>query len=411
MQHRAEFADSISAVPRSGVREPEIPNHSSIAIRGGGENSARVLKETLDSIPMGVSVMDGDLNVVAFNQTFVDLLEFPPGLIGPHTSFEQVIRYNAERGEYGPGDVDEQVRERVDLARKFMPHCFERERPDGTVIEIRGNPMPGGGFVTTYTDITKRKTAEREVCHLNGQLLDHAERLERSNSELEQFAYVASHDLQEPLRMVASYCQLLQRRYADKLDEDANEFIAFAVDGATRMQELINDLLAYSRVATQPGQHEPVDLGEVLDAARANLTIAIEESGAKITAASLPTIPGNRTQLAQVFQNLLGNAIKFRGEAKPEIHVGAWRQDDVWQISLKDNSIGMDPNYADRIFQIFQRLHSVGKYPGTGIGLAVCKKIVERHGGRIWVDTRLGCGSTFHFTLSAEGPAQGGSRD
>jgi signal transduction histidine kinase len=228
-----------------------------------------------------------------------------------------------------------------------------------------------------------------------------AQALARSNADLEQFAYVASHDLQEPLRMVSSYCQLLAQRYKDKLDSEALEFIQFAVDGARRMQVLINDLLQYSRVSTRGKPFEPVDLTEVLEDAKANLRFAIEESGAVITNDPLPTVAVDRTQITQVMQNLLGNAIKFRNEKPPRIHVGVTRDKRWWEISVRDNGIGFEQKFADRIFGVFQRLHTRDQYPGTGIGLAVVKKIVERHGGRIRAESEPGKGSCFTFTLPA----------
>jgi PAS domain S-box-containing protein len=244
-------------------------------------------------------------------------------------------------------------------------------------------------LVGTVHDVTERKQYEDE--------------LQRSNAELEQFAYVASHDLQEPLRMVSSYTQLLGRRYKGQLDEDAEEFIDYAVDGAERMQRLINDLLSYSRVGTRGRELAPTELSVVMEAAMANLRLAIEENDAQVTSDTLPTITGDRPQLMQLFQNLIGNAIKFRGEESPEVHVGAERQDGEWLISVRDNGIGLDPEYADRVFVIFQRLHGRREYEGTGIGLAVCKRIVERHGGRIWVESTPGAGSTFYFTLPDTG--------
>jgi len=228
-----------------------------------------------------------------------------------------------------------------------------------------------------------------------------ADELASLNTELEQFAYVASHDLQEPLRMVGSYLQLIEKRYGEKFDADAREFIGFAVDGAGRMKRLITDLLAFSRIGTRGQVFKPTPLGMALDDALANLKTTIADSGAEITRDLLPTVHGDQSQLMQLFQNLLGNALKFRGKETPRVHVGAVRKDDHWQISVADNGIGIAPQYAERIFVIFQRL-TPGQHPGTGIGLAVCKKIVERHGGRIWVESVEGRGATFFFTLPDE---------
>jgi len=223
--------------------------------------------------------------------------------------------------------------------------------------------------------------------------------LERSNKELEQFAYVASHDLQEPLRMVSSYTELLGRRYSDKVDDKGRKFIKFAVDGAVRMQRLINDLLEFSRVSTRGKAMQPVDVNRVLGAVRANLSIAIKEADALVTNDAMPTIVADETQLVQLLQNLIGNAIKFRGGERPLVHVSAQPGAAECVFAIRDNGIGIAPAYFERIFVIFQRLHGRGEYPGTGIGLAVCRRIVERHGGRIWVESAPGQGSTFYFAL------------
>jgi PAS domain S-box-containing protein len=251
---------------------------------------------------------------------------------------------------------------------------------------------------------TRAEKARAEAEAVGEELKKAVIELERSNTELQQFAYVASHDLQEPLRMVASYTQLLGRRYRGKLDDDADEFIAYAVDGANRMQALINDLLAYSRVSTQGKAFQRTDSEVALNKALANLRMAIEDSGANITYDPLPTLLADETQMTQLFQNLLGNAIKFRDEEPLSVHVSAELRGRDWLFSVHDNGIGMDPQYADRIFVIFQRLHSKAEYPGTGIGLAVCKRVVERHGGRIWVESQPGKGSTFYFTIPDNQP-------
>lgn len=229
-----------------------------------------------------------------------------------------------------------------------------------------------------------------------------SQELARSNAELEQMAYVASHDLQEPLRMVTSYLQLLEQRYGGQLDADAHDFIEFAVDGAKRMQALIDDLLSYSRVGTKAKPLQPTDCEAVMKTALQSLRMAIEESGAQIQCAGLPRVLGDAAQLAQLFQNLIANAIKFRGEAVPRIDIRTEREDGFWRFEVRDNGIGIAPDYFERIFVMFQRLHNRSKYPGTGIGLAICKKIVERHGGRIWVDSAPGQGAVFKFTLPQE---------
>jgi signal transduction histidine kinase len=225
--------------------------------------------------------------------------------------------------------------------------------------------------------------------------------LERSNADLEQFAYVASHDLQEPLRMVAGYTQRLAKRYKGKLDEEADEYMDLIVDGAARMQHLVKDLLAYSRVGGREEKHAPIDCGIVLQTALAALGAVIRESGAVVTHDPLPIVTADELQLTQVLQNLIGNGIKFHATPPPAIHVSCRREGARWIFSVKDNGIGIEPQDAERIFVIFQRLHSRQDYPGTGIGLALCKKIVERHGGRIWVESEPGKGSTFYFSLPA----------
>jgi PAS domain S-box-containing protein len=248
------------------------------------------------------------------------------------------------------------------------------------------------GHIGTIEDITERKQAEKD-------LTQRALELERSNAELEKFAYVASHDLQEPLRMVSSYTQLLGRRYKGKIDSDADEFINFAVDGVKRMQVLINDLLAYSRVGSQAKPFVPTNCALILPQVRKNLQLAIADSAAVITYNFLPTVLGDSSQLIQLFQNLLGNAIKFHKDSPPQITIEVEAKNNEWLFAVRDNGIGIEPDYAERIFIIFQRLHTRDDYPGTGIGLAICKKIVERHGGKIWVEPNLPQGSVFYFTL------------
>lgn len=225
--------------------------------------------------------------------------------------------------------------------------------------------------------------------------------LQRSNEELRRYAYVASHDLQEPLRMVSSYLQLIEQRFADKLDEEGREFIAFAVGGALRMKNLITDLLLYSRVETQSRNFALIDLQQVLDKTLQLLEVTIKETGASITNEALPQLNADEELMLQLFQNLIGNAIKYRSTRKPEIHISAICEDDQWIFSIRDNGIGIEPQYLERIFVIFQRLHGSNEYPGTGIGLAICKKAVELHDGRIWAEAEMGTGTTFYFTIPA----------
>ncbi len=297
-------------------------------------------------------------------------------------------------------DLTDRQRGRVRSGELGVAHFEKRYlRADGrtvwvdlAVALVRGADGSPLYEIAVFDDITERKHAEAAL---------HAahEELKRSNAELEQFAYVASHDLQEPLRMVSSYTQLIQRRYGDKLDGDAKEFMHYVVDGAARMKQLIEDLLAYSRVGTKGKEFRPIELEAALKRAVTNLRAAIQESGASVTWDPLPQVVADDGQLAQLFQNLIGNALKFRGAGVPRVHVSALEKEGEWEISVRDNGIGIEPQYFERIFMVFQRLHTKGEYPGTGIGLAICKKVVERHGGTIWVTSQPGEGSEFHFTL------------
>ncbi len=282
---------------------------------------------------------------------------------------------------------------------------LELRHRDGRITSVLYNASvyrdEGGNIIGVFAaarDVTERKRAEEQVRR-------YTEELRRSNQELERFAYIASHDLQEPLRTISSFSQLLARRYQGRLDSDADEFITFLVEAATRMQTLIQDLLAFSRVGTRGAPFVPVECEAVVNAAAENLEVSIAKSGAVISRDLLPQLVADKTQLIQVFQNLFGNAIKFhQPDQPPRIHVSASRYNRSWQFSVRDNGIGIDREFFDRIFIIFQRLHDREEYPGTGIGLAICKKIIERHGGRIWVESEPGKGSTFHFTIPDEKP-------
>jgi PAS domain S-box-containing protein len=264
-------------------------------------------------------------------------------------------------------------------------------------IELMLSPLESAEGILVTAAIRDISVRQRAAANL----LQKVEELKRSNEELEQFASIASHDLQEPLRMVASYTQLLSRRYKGKLDSDADEFIAFAVDGASRMQRLIQDLLAYSRVGTRGSDLLDISSEDALRHALLNLRGAIEESSALVTHDPLPTVSADETQLVQLFQNLVGNAIKYQGPGVPKVHIAVARgSGKKWTFSVQDNGLGIEPQYFEKIFGMFQRLHKREAFAGTGIGLAICKKIVEQHGGRISVDSKLGHGSTFRFALA-----------
>ena len=321
-------------------------------------------------------------------------------------NFEKVTEYSSEMiQKMSPLDlfsgedknrVAEKIQSAFTIGEDFVEADLLSRSGKQTPYYFTGlNAWIGGKslLVGTGLDITNLRLAE---ARLNRAL----EELQRSNRELEQFAYVASHDLQEPLRMVSSYTQLLERRYADKLDQDARDFIHYAVDGANRMQQLIQDLLSFSRVTTKGLPQTRIQAGDALKEALANLQAAITETGAQVTHDDLPEVVADRSQLVQLFQNLIANSVKFRkSDTPPRIHVSTEQQDAGWTFSIRDNGIGIDPRYFDRIFTIFQRLHTKQAYPGTGIGLALCKRIVERHGGRIRVDSEPEKGTVFRFTL------------
>ena len=258
-----------------------------------------------------------------------------------------------------------------------------------------------GLMISMFYLFRQADESARLLSAANQELEKRAEELAQSNADLEQFASVASHDLQEPLRMVASYCQLLQRRYAEQLDERANEYIDFAVDGATRMKQLVDDLLAYSRAGRTNVDGDPVAVANVVKTVMQNLATAIEECGAEITHDELPVVRAHRGELTQIFQNLINNAIKYRSDTVPRVHISATFENGLHEFSIADNGIGIAPEYAGKVFQIFQRLHTNEEYAGTGIGLAICKKIVESNGGQIWFETNVERGSIFRFTLRA----------
>jgi PAS domain S-box-containing protein len=329
------------------------------------------------------------------SENVIDLLGYPASKFVTNRKFFTGIIH--------PGDlkrVQEKTKAWVAAGRPGILNLeFRCRRADGTYIWIEDHMISvrsdgkQSSMAGVLIDITEHKSSEEKLKQL-------AEKLALSNKELEQFAYVASHDLQEPLRMVASYIQLLQRRYKGQLSVEADEFINFAVDGVVRMKTLINDLLIYSRMNTQEFPFEPTDCSKIIEQVKVNLKSAVEESKAAITYDSLPVIDANHLQMTQLFQNLVSNAIKFRKpDEPPKIHISCRQTEDEWLFSVADNGIGIEKEFTERVFIIFQRLHNYKEYPGTGIGLAICKKIVEKMGGHIWVESEPGRGSIFSFTI------------
>ena len=355
------------------------------------EDHSSRLQSILDNISQGLTVFDKNLRLIAWNDRYEELLELPVDLIQHGVSLDTIVRRSVETGYFGPGEPDAVVANYFD-ADFSKPYRNDLLTPSGRILDHRREPMPDGGCVNTFTDITELKGAEEALSKRAGELA-------RSNADLEQFAYVASHDLQEPLRMVASYCQLLQRRYAEQLDKRANDYIEFAVDGATRMKQLVDDLLAYSRAGQPESSRETISATGALESVLKNLDTMIAESQAQITYDELPPVHVRTGELTQIFQNLIGNAIKYRGEDLPTVHVSASTKNGQWEFSVADNGIGISQDYAGKVFQIFQRLHTKQEYPGTGIGLAICKKIIESNEGKIWFEPNSNGGSIFRFTL------------
>ena len=381
-----------------------------IAERVRAERAAQEAREYAESIVDTVReplvVLDADLRVISASRSFYQTFQVAP------EGTEGQLLYDLGRRQWDIPRLQELLEEIVPENTTIDNFDVEHDFPaiGRRVMLLNARRIYREANETqlillAIEDITERVQAEA--------LREHSEALERSNRDLEQFAYVASHDLQEPLLMVSSYTQLLARRYKGQLDADADDFIAFAVEGANRMQRLINDLLTWSRLTTRGKPLEPTDCSSALGQARVNLSAAIAESNALVTNDDLPTVMADEAQLARLFQNLIDNAIKFRGQEPPRVHVsaerlplpqaGEGRGGGEWIFSVRDNGLGIEPQYHERIFVIFQQLHGKEKYPGTGIGLAICKRIVERHGGRMWVESELGEGSTFYFTIPVIG--------
>ncbi|MBV6407516.1 MAG: Adaptive-response sensory-kinase SasA [Rhodocyclaceae bacterium] len=363
-----------------------------------------VLQATLEAMDQGISVVDKDLRMTALNRRFCELLEFPADMALSGASFADFCRFNAERGEYGPCDVEEKVREMVERARHVTPHCFRRRRPNGRTVEVRGNPLPGGGFVTTYTDVTEQEQAQQAIRDLNEGLeqrvRERTAELEASNRELESFSYSVSHDLRAPLRALHGFSHLLGEEYAHALDDNGRHYLKRIQAASERMGLLIDDLLDLARISRQELKCVPVDLSHIADEIRQAL---VEQSAERKVAWRIA--PGLQARadpvLAKVLlENLLRNAWKFTAEqAQADIAFEALRQDGETVYRVRDNGAGFDMAYAGKLFQPFQRLHDAQRFEGTGIGLAIVHRVVRRHGGRIWAEGVPGQGAAFYFTL------------
>jgi PAS domain S-box-containing protein len=357
------------------------------------EELGRYAESIVETVREPLLVMDANLNIISASRNFYKSFKTTP-----EDTIGKFI-YDLGNHQWDIPALRTLLEDILPKETKFenfeVKHDFQTLGNKTMLLnarEIRREDIGTKTILLAIEDITERKRMEEKLEKI---LADFG----RSNVELEQFAYVASHDLQEPLRMVTSFTQLLEKRYKNKLDRDADEFIGFIVDGALRMQSMINDLLQYSRIGTRGKPFIVTDFESILNQALINLKVTIEENNAIITHDPLPTLMADPSQMTQVFQNLLSNAIKFRSKEMPRVHVSAQKKEKKWIFSLRDNGIGIAPEFFEKLFILFQRLHSKSEYPGTGIGLAVCKKIVERHGGKIWVESETGKGSTFYFTI------------
>lgn len=372
-------SDPITATARFPERGPDFK---------GGTAPVKAFVALSDAVPDGIIVLNAASQIQYANPAVERILGYSPDELVGGSKVDIIperlrdVHLNAFQQYLETGERN--------LNWEYTELPGQRKNGDEVPLGVSINDFMFNGdhyFVGLFRDISQRKKIQRE--------------LEESNKRLEQFAYAASHDLQEPLRMVSSYLQLIDQRYGDEFDEDGEEFLEFALDGANRMREMIDGLLAYSRVETRGDPFGPVDLNAVVRDVQADLQLRIEETDAELLVDDLPRVAGDRSQLRQVMQNLVSNALTYSGKEQPRIEITAERDGERWQISVQDHGIGIDPADTDKIFEVFHRLHSRDEYGGTGLGLAVCQRIIERHDGKIWVDTRPGDGSIFRFTLPA----------
>lgn len=351
-----------------------------------------------DSSPIGLCTLDKDLRYIRINENLAQINGIPaikhigktPREIIPTLAekIESMAKQTLKTGQpIMSREIDGVTPAKPSVLRTWIFQSVPFKDILGSII----------GISFSVLEITAMKKVQQEIA-------DTVKKLELSNEELQRFAYVVSHDFKEPLRMVSSFTQLIQARYLGKLDKEADEFIDFIVEGSRRMEILLDDLLAYSRITSAEDKYKEINLDSIIEECMFNLKLAIEENNVEITWESLPTVFVNRTQMIHVFQNLIANAIKFRGDNTPKIHISAQIEEDHWILGVGDNGIGIDPQYNERIFEVFQRLHRRDEYEGTGMGLFLTKKIVERHNGHIWVESEPGNGSTFYFTLPFENP-------
>ncbi|MCC6879825.1 MAG: PAS-domain containing protein, partial [Rhodocyclaceae bacterium] len=363
-----------------------------------------VLQATLEAMDQGISVVDKDLRMTALNRRFCELLEFPEELALSGASFADFCRFNAERGEYGPCDVDAKVAEMVERARHVTPHCFRRRRPNGRIVEIRGNPLPGGGFVTTYTDVTEQEQAQQAIRELNESLeqrvRERTAELEASNRELESFSYSVSHDLRAPLRALHGFSHLLGEEYAHALDDNGQHYLSRIRAASERMGQLIDDLLDLARITRQELKRVPVSLSRIAEEVKESLAEQSPERKAAWRIAPGLQAHADPVLAKVLLENLLRNAWKFTAErVQADIEFEAAVQDGETVYRVRDNGAGFDMAYADKLFQPFQRLHDAKRFEGAGIGLAIVHRVVRRHGGRIWAEGAPGQGASFYFTL------------